>query len=406
MAKTLKTHNSNKNSQNCKMSMEFIFEAILVVITGSFGIAGNAVLISWFATLRNKLNFHYLMITLAAFDSFYIITCILVFSVPPFFAGEQIEAYYCYLVPKAIPIIQIALTGTIYCTGAISVERYLTVCHPFYTKQKHWAAKRYILPIIVLSLVYNIPRFFEMQTKVTEVQIIRNSNETRRIETPLLELNNFIIPQKVDIENEDKFHNSNMPFRELLHAGNESLLTRRFAYRLELTNLRNSTYYYSAYTIGLNFFLMGVFPFALIITLNVLMYRQLMRILSDPYNQIRKCSIVSFDSNAGFRLRRGSVYKRIKLCDVVLAKFSLLIVAVFVVCHSIRWIPNVYELMQRVSHSDNSIEWPAWVENVTNVSHFVTVLNSSVNFYIYYLTHQGIPICMCVSSSNIEMRNV
>ena len=187
---------------------------------------------------------------------------------------------------------------------------------------------------------------------------------------------------------------------------------RRFDYHLELTYLRESTIYYSAYTIGLNFFFNGFFPFALIISLNIVMYRKLMIILEDPYNRIRECSIVSIDRNIdsnATRLRRGSELKRIKPSDIALAKFNLIMVAVFITCHSVRWVPNIYELLQRLT-SKNDMHWPTWVEDLTNVSNFVTVLNSSVNFYIYYLAHQGLPIYTFErtkrNSSNIEKKEV
>jgi hypothetical protein len=32
--------------------------------------------------------------------------------------------------------------------------------------------------------------------------------------------------------------------------------------------------------------------------------------------------------------------------NIMLAKVSLVIVFVFIVCHSIKWIPNIYELIQ------------------------------------------------------------
>lgn len=391
------------------MWMEFVFEAVLVGITGGVGTIGNILLIAWFTNMDKRLNFHHLMITLATFDTIYIVSCILVFSVPSFFEGEIIDIYYSYLVPVAIPIIQIALTGSIYCTGAISLERYLTVCHPFYVKQKNWSAKRYILPIVIFSLCYNTPRFFEMRTKINEVKVVNNQNKTFQPETDYLNLKNGTAIEKYELLNLRPLESFKVKANESSINENEAIAEQKLLYRLELTNLRNSTIYYSAYTIGLNFFFNGFFPFALILILNSLMYRQLMRILRDPYNRIRKCSIVSFDS-AGSNLRRRSVHKRIKPSEIDLAKVSLLIVAVFIVCHSIRWIPNIYELIQRLSHSGNVIAWPTWVENVTNVSHFITVLNSSVNFYIYYLTHQGIPIYRCVKSkqisSNFEMQNM
>ena len=391
------------------MWMEYIFEAVLVAITGGVGTIGNILLIAWFANMDKKLNFHYLMITLAAFDTIYIVNCILVFSVPSFFEGEIIDIYYSYLVPIAIPIIQIALTGSIYCTGAISLERYFTVCHPFYIKQKNWSAKRYILPIFIFSLCYNTPRFFEMRTKINEVKIVNYRNKTFQPETDHLILKNGTAIEKYEMLNPKPFETFMMKSNESSINKNKAFLEEKFVYRLELTNLRNSTIYYSAYTIGLNFFFNGFFPFALILSLNSSMYRQLMRILRDPYNKIRKCSIISLDST-GSNLRRRTIHKRMKPSEIDLAKVSLLIVAVFIVCHSIRWIPNIYELIQRLSHSGNVIAWPTWVENVTNISHFITVLNSSVNFYIYYLTHQGLPIYTCVKSkqisSNYEMRNM
>lgn len=33
------------------------------------------------------------------------------------------------------------------------------------------------------------------------------------------------------------------------------------------------------------------------------------------------------------------------------------------------------------------VSWPPWVEIITNVSHLMTVFNSSVNFYIYLAKH-------------------
>ena len=33
------------------------------------------------------------------------------------------------------------------------------------------------------------------------------------------------------------------------------------------------------------------------------------------------------------------------------------------------------------------LEWPYWIELVSNISHLMTVFNSSVNFYIYFAKH-------------------
>ena len=158
---------------------------------------------------------------------------------------------------------------------------------------------------------------------------------------------------------------------------------------------------------------MGICPFTLIITLNVLMYIELMSIIGDTsYTKSSSNSIISFAGNPdSARVTIGSIVtKRIKPTDILLAKVSLLIVAVFTICYTIRWVPNIYEIMQRLCASDiniDKIEWPSWVEYITNISHFLIVFNSSINFYIYYFNHNGIPVCMCLRGdqppSTVEM---
>ena len=36
-----------------------------------------------------------------------------------------------YLMPYLIPLIHVALVGSIWSTVALAIERYVTVCHPF-----------------------------------------------------------------------------------------------------------------------------------------------------------------------------------------------------------------------------------------------------------------------------------
>ena len=47
--------------------------------------------------------------------------------------------------------------------------------------------------------------------------------------------------------------------------------------------------------------------------------------------------------------------KRIKPSEIMLAKVSFFIVFVFIICHSVRWIPNIYELIQRIHTKDGKI---------------------------------------------------
>jgi hypothetical protein len=43
--------------------------------------------------------------------------------------------------------------------------------------------------------------------------------------------------------------------------------------------------------------------------------------------------------------------QKLRKKDVGMAKVSLVIVFIFIICHSVKWIPNIYELSQVVSSS-------------------------------------------------------
>ena len=99
------------------------------------------------------------MITLATYDIVY-----------NFIRPELVEVYkkgyHFYAGHKVVPVIQVDLRGPVYCTIAISIERYLTVCHSFVIAGKMWSAKIYIIPIIVFLYCINHHIFFEMAKHV------------------------------------------------------------------------------------------------------------------------------------------------------------------------------------------------------------------------------------------------
>ena len=399
------------------MSTLFVFEVVLVMISGVFGITGNILLIRLFMNSEVKLNFHKLMITTAIYDTIYIALSILVFSVPELFEDYRKNGLHAYVVPAAIPILQVALTGSVYCTVAISIERYLTVCHPFYIASKRWSLKRYIIPIILFSVLYNVSRFFEMTTECIEFETEISDNTT--IYTHGNSIPFTQTHDKSNLSINDSSENFNVT---ALSNGNESDHQEKFHCKIKLTDIRQNSYYYSIYIIGLNFVFNGFIPFALIIVLNTLLYKQLKLIVSGApfisYSlpastlqiqlQIQQRNL-NIGENVGNGIQSNNKQKRIRANEMILARVSILIVIVFIVCHSVRWIPNIYELIQRINlPKDEDINWPFWIETITQISHFLTVFNSSVNFYIYWATHYGMPFTICSKnrSGEIEMSQI
>ena len=141
-----------------------VIEGILLSIVGVIGLFGNTLGIIVFAKLRDQIKFHRLMILLFFYDNAYIIFSILIFALPQL-SNTYKENYLKYIVPTALPLVQIALTGSVYSTLAISLERYWVVCNPFYTaSHKPWSTKMYILLIVTFSIIFNVPKFLELKT--------------------------------------------------------------------------------------------------------------------------------------------------------------------------------------------------------------------------------------------------
>ena len=83
---------------------------------------------------------------------------------------------YNILCPILLPLAHIGLTGSIYLTLAVSVERYITVCHPFFKMTHSCPAYFYIIPISFFSIIYNVPKFLELETVVKSSNITSSSD--------------------------------------------------------------------------------------------------------------------------------------------------------------------------------------------------------------------------------------
>ena len=61
----------------------------------------------------------------------YVVCSILLFSLPLLLESDFSRTARVVQLPFLLPIIHVALVGSIYSTVALVVERYITICHPF-----------------------------------------------------------------------------------------------------------------------------------------------------------------------------------------------------------------------------------------------------------------------------------
>ena len=335
--------------------VKFIIEGILLLVVGIIGLFGNTVCIIMFSRLRLQLKFHRLMILLFVYENIYLMFTLLVFSVPQLSENYR-SRFLKHLVPIILPVVQIALTGSVYTTLAISLERYLVVCRPFYAiSHKPLTTKAYVLTIILFSIFFNLPKFFELKTC-----------------------------HVIEVRNVFEHDNHELNFTLKSNPKDNGNCTKE---GYKATDLRLNTVYYSIYLFWMNLIFMGIVPYATLLTLNSSIFNDLRLHLKHR----RECSVLECKSGHNgekifneccIPLQPFSITKKNQM---LLAKTNLAMVLSFILCHSLRWIPNIYEYMYEQMYDDGS-----WVQIVEYLSHLLITLSSSVNSYIYRITHFNI----------------
>ncbi len=99
----------------------------------------------------------------------------------------------------------------------------------------------------------------------------------------------------------------------------------------------------------INFIVHTLLPYIGLITLNLLILNRLNAFAMHPgpgqhHNSTNSGGNSSSSNRRSSRIGEAGGGEGAKKKDVLLAKISLVIVFVFIVCHSVRWVPNVFEL--------------------------------------------------------------
>ncbi|CAD7003237.1 FMRFamide receptor [Ceratitis capitata] len=151
--------------------LEFWVCGVVLNVVGIFGIVGNIISMIILSRPQMRSSINYLLIGLARCDTTLIITSMLLFGIPCVYPYSGYFFYYYnyvypFISPSVFPIGLTAQTASIYMTFTVTLERYVAVCHPLKSRAlcTYGRAKIYFIVCCMLSLVYNLPRFWEVVT--------------------------------------------------------------------------------------------------------------------------------------------------------------------------------------------------------------------------------------------------
>ena len=233
------------------------------------GVIGNvAAIFNFGKSKQTQKNFYTFMFYLAIFDLMYLVVAILLFILPHLTSSYVNNGTMYYIAPWAIPFGQISMTGSIYFTAAVTIERYLTVCHPFYMVKRKLSALPISVGITIFAISYNLPKFFEMstehslcyynQTFIQDVQMIAITSKKCEMS---------FYTEKHWHYNDYEYSHDPAPNVEIDNKNSFMVLHR---YDIKESNLRFNIFYVQAYLIYSNLFVNGVIPFTVVIILNIL----------------------------------------------------------------------------------------------------------------------------------------
>ncbi|KAK3086740.1 hypothetical protein FSP39_022705 [Pinctada imbricata] len=152
------------------VTFQFYVWGIIANVIAAYGIAGNimSIIVLRHRMMRNSTSYY--LISLAVYDIGVLLSMSLFLAIPTIYLekGHLADYYYAYMHmhPFCYPLALLAQTGTIYTTVGFTSERYIAVCHPLKAPNRCTKSrtKRVIILILIFSVVYNIPRFFEFKT--------------------------------------------------------------------------------------------------------------------------------------------------------------------------------------------------------------------------------------------------
>jgi len=332
------------------INFKYYCDGLLISVVGCLGLIGNLIAVIVLARPKLRDCFHQLLLALATFDILYITFGGLKYTIKAFEANNEA---FTLAFPIIFPFTNITMNATIFMTMAISIERFLGICYPLHLPPHNRKSWFYILPVLILSFVLNIPKFLEGKIhwypeKSTGTQWYHED-----------ELNHT----------EDEFDHYELNRTGLDYMFDEEVSVSVPAYLP--TELRKNSNYIKYYRTYFRIFSTAVIPFLALIFINLRIIVDLSHVKPKRFGSHRK------------------LWKEMNMFLVLLC-----IVVTFICCHVPRVVIDIWEFSHLESilqcnelvmagEADHPFLPPKWIECLNHISHFTGILSSSTNFLIY-----------------------
>ena len=199
---TTVNYSNNAESSIYKLHNLYEFEYYVLgvgtVVLCIFGIIGNTLTLI-VLTRRDMVSTTYTyLVALAVSDMMVLLTATLAVCLRTMGIGEMDvlvdDEIVPYIYPFLIPAALTCVYASVWITVALTLDRYLAVCHAMNTKIHCTipSARKSIILIVFAALLYNIPTFFEYKIVYIDHNIVNNTNRTTAVMVPTAVGNNAV----------------------------------------------------------------------------------------------------------------------------------------------------------------------------------------------------------------------
>ena len=337
-------HNLSDEQIINRYSLSLSLGGIGSLVIGLSGIFLNIIAILIMVTSELKKSFFYwLLICLVLCDTSFLVICVSE-AFRNHIGSHPIHDYI--FAVFLFPFRSMVMLGSIYFTIGLSIERYNALLNPISHRNPRcmvnktevfWLHRKrllkYLLPILFVSVIFYISRFFEVEVITEEIEC----------------------------------------------TGKRDISNSSIRYKLEISDLRKNGTYILWYINVSNLLLTCVIPLVSILYLNCKVYIALRNYMKKKLSM----PILSTNEDIKHNQRLHGLQS-----EKIQQTFTLFgIIAVFIICHALRVIMNVKELFDleniKQSLALGCNPWSYSFMVMVPISETLLQINCSVNFFIY-----------------------